>query len=148
MISEEYADAVEKDGLWSTFCEADLLVLGLEKLSWLAINFTPASIEILEPATLMFRNKDITAWVNDILSRLHEIGIITKTVNQKNKMLERNLSMLARNCILAVLAEEKTPKDLGKALGLPGENVQAFLNALESEGKIIKKGKKYVRKNG
>lgn len=148
MITEEYAEPVEKDKLWTTFCEADLLILGLEKLSWLCVNYTPASIEVVDPPTLTYRNKDLNVWLNDILSRLHEIGIITKSVNQKNKVLERNVSVVVRNCVLAVLADGKSPKDLEKVLGIPEDNVQQFLNTLESEGKVVKKGKKYVKKEG
>jgi hypothetical protein len=148
VISEEYAEPVENEKLWSTFCEAEFLVLGLEKLSWLAINFTPASMEIVEPATLTYRNKDITHWVNDILSRLHEIGIASKAVNQKHAQMERNLSVVVRNCILALLTEEKTQKELSKEIGIPEENMQSFLNALEAEGKVIAKGKKYARNHG
>jgi hypothetical protein len=146
LVSEEYAEPMEKDGLWTTFCEADLLVLGLEKLSWLCVNYTPASIEVIDPPTLTYRNKDLNVWLNDILSKLHEVGIITKAVNQKNKVLERNLSVVVRNCVLAVLQEGKSPKELEKVLGIPEENALQFLQTLESEGKVVKKGKKYAKK--
>ncbi|MBU1976279.1 MAG: helix-turn-helix domain-containing protein [Nanoarchaeota archaeon] len=145
VFKEEYAEPVEKDKLWSTFCEADLMVLGLEKLNWLCINYTPASIELIEPDTLTYRNKDLTIWANDLLSKLHEIGIITKSLNQKNKYLEKNISMVIRNCILALVEEDKTVKQISKALGLSEKNIQQFLNALDAEGKIKKKGTKYVR---
>jgi len=148
MISEEHAEPRQKDKLWSTFCEAEMLILGLEKLSWLCINYTPASIEVLQPSTLTYRDKDITSWSNDLLSKLHEIGIITKSLNQKNKVLEHNLSTIVRNCILAILESEQSVGDLCKAIGIPKENAQQFLNALEHEGRIKKKGLKYVRRMG
>ncbi|MFH1072486.1 MAG: winged helix-turn-helix transcriptional regulator [Nanoarchaeota archaeon] len=145
ILKEEYAQPIEKDGLWSTFCESEMLIRGLEKLSWLCINFTPASIEILEPELLTYRNKDITLWINDLLSRLHEIGIVTKAVNSKNQLLERNISMITRNCIMALLEKETSPGELGKQIGLSQGTVLAFLDALEREGQISRKGEKYIK---
>jgi predicted transcriptional regulator len=145
VIKEEYAEPIEDKKLWSTFCEAELLVLGLEKLSWLAIEFTPASLEIIEPDLLTYKNKDLTHWTNDLLAKLHEIGTVTKALNQKNKILEMNTSVIVRNCILALLEKERTEKDLGAMLGLEKENILQFLNALEGEGRIVKKGNLYHR---
>jgi hypothetical protein len=145
VVKEEYAAAVEEKGLWSTFCEAEFLVLGLDKLTWLCIEFTPASVEILAPEELAYRSKDLTHWTNDLLAKLHEIGMITKGLNQKNKTLEMNMSTIVKNCILALCEKERTAKDITHALGIPEENLLQFLNALEGDGKISKKGKTYLR---
>jgi hypothetical protein len=146
VVKENYAEPIEEKKLWSTFCEAELLVLGLDKLTWLAIEFTPSSLEIIEPELLTYKNKDLTHWTNDLLAKLHEIGIVTKSFNQKNKILEMNLSVVVRNCILALLEKERTEAELGKMLGLEKNNIMQFLNSLEGEGKIVKKGKVYQRK--
>lgn len=145
VIKEEYAEPLEENKLWSTFCEAELLVLGLDKLTWLAIEFTPASLEIIEPDLLTYKNKDLTHWTNDLLAKLHEVGTVTKALNQKNKFLEMNTSVVVRNCILALLEKERTEQELSDMLGIGKESILQFLNALEGEKRIVKKGKAYHR---
>src|SRR5687767_13589124 len=49
-LKEDREEAIEhEDGMFSTFSESEMLVKGLDTFTWLCINFSPASIEVLEP---------------------------------------------------------------------------------------------------
>ena len=70
IIQEEILPPEEmEDGMFSAIAEEEILVKNLETLTWLSINFSPASIEILEPTELEVQSRDITNWLNDSFSK-------------------------------------------------------------------------------
>jgi hypothetical protein len=146
--SDEFiAEANEQDGVWSTFAEATVTVKGLEKLNWLCVNFSPASVEIIEPAHLTITDKNITDWLNDLLSRIHEIGIQAKNVNAENELLKINMNNLIRNSIIIVLKQGKSlgAKEIAQELGIGDASVlQPFFDAMKKEERIAQKDDQYV----
>ncbi len=146
-IEEDYVEAEEKDdGLWSTFVEAVILVNGMDKLTWLCINFMPASIEIIEPEEKKYTNKQLTFWVNDVLSKLHEISLMTKTLVNKNKQFSGALGTMLRNMILIVIdSGDSTAEELSRKTGIRQDQVTDTLNVLIKEKRIEKDGDLYKR---
>ncbi|MBN1377582.1 hypothetical protein JW949_04610 [Candidatus Woesearchaeota archaeon] len=146
-LKENYAEAEphdEKEKLWSTFVEVDMLVKSLEKLTWLCINFMPASIEITEPKEFKLKDKEVTDWFNDLMAKLHEVSLVTKNMNSENRQLKKNINALIRNCILLTLKEKpKSHKEIGKSIGINSEQLIRFLEVMEKEDRIVKDKNKY-----
>jgi hypothetical protein len=148
VLSEEYAEpeSMDEGKLWSTFCETELLGKDLEVFTWLCINFTPASIEIIEPEEFLVTNKDLAIWLNELLLRLHEIGVGFKQQTSENELLKRNFNALIRNSILLTVTEPKTAEIIGKAIGVePVELLMPFLDVMIKEGRIKKEGDAFVK---
>lgn len=141
---EEYepVDEVEK-GIFSTVAEVKMLIESFEKLTWLCINFSPASIEILAPDNKEISQKELTHWLNDFLSKMHEIGVVQKTVQSQNQGLIRNFNAMTRNAIILALGEPKTLEEISKKIGMGKEHAEKFLEALIKENKVNKEKNKY-----
>jgi len=105
----------------------------------------PASIEITDPSQMTFRDRDLTHWLNDLLSQLHEISTLTKATNSKNQMLQKNINALVFNAVNLSLTEPKTVKEVSKSVGLPDTAVQPFLDKLVEEKKIVLEKNKYSK---
>jgi len=147
-ISDEYvAEPEEKEGLWSTFAEMDVTVQGIDKLTWLCVNFTPASVEIMEPSSFEITDKGMTDWMNDLLSKLHEIGMHSKSMASENDLLKLNINRLIRNTIANALkyaGKSLNHDELAKEVGIQDkEHIVPFLDAMLKEGRILKDGAGY-----
>ena len=141
--SEEYlAEPEEQEGLWSTFAEITVDVASLDKLIWLCTNFTPASVEILEPDEFKMTDKNVTDLLNDLLSRLHEVTVMTKNATSENELLKVNINRLIRNSALIALKyvpRGLRPEELARELGVEQEDALIpFFDAMEKEGRIKK----------
>lgn len=139
VLREDYDDVQEvNEGVFSIVAESEMLVKDFEKLTWLCINFTPASIEIIEPDELKIEQKSITHWLNDLLSSLHEIGIVHKKLASEYQGVLRNFNAMTRNAILLVLKEPSDIKTISEKVGMIEEHTEKFLEALITEKKITK----------
>jgi hypothetical protein len=140
----ENAEQLEDD-MFGVVGELELLIPSIDKISWLAINFSPASIEVIQPEKLLLEQKEITHWVNDYLAKLHEIGIIQKSMQSQQEGLIRNFNAMTRNAILLCMNEPRDAEYISKKIGMTIEHAEKFLEALIKEKKIIKeKNNKYA----
>lgn len=148
IVSEETAPAEDVgDGMFSTFSELQILFKSMQEMSWLAINFAPASIEVLEPGKLTLKERDITNFMNDLLSQVHQMNTKNLETTSMNKGLMRSINALLRNAILLGLGRESmTPESISKRIGVQGKEIEAVLDAMIKEGKLEKEGDKYRRK--
>ncbi len=147
IVNEEYENAEEmEDGVFGVVAETEMLLPSLEKLNWLCINFTPASIEILEPNKKTITAKEIMDWTNDLLSRLHEIGMIQKNTQGQQDVLIKNFNAMTRNAIILSLNATNEIEEIAKKVGMNKEHTEPFLEALIKEGKIKKEQNKYYLK--
>jgi len=146
-IKESFEEIIDVgDGMFSIAAEIEYLILGMEKLTWLAFNFMPASIEIMAPEELTFAEKDLSNWMNDLLAKLHEVNVNHTNLKVNNDSLVKNLNATIRNSILISIDHEaQSLKDLSKKIGISTENTQKFLDAMIKEGKIVLDGKVYKR---
>ena len=132
-----------EDGIWSTFLEADILIENFEKLNFLCFNLSPASIEIIEPAVFNIPDKQFTATYNDLISKIHEVGVVIKNLSSENELLKLNINRLIRNCVVISLTEQKTIDEIGTKIGIDKEHLEPFIEAMIKEKTIIKDGEKY-----
>ncbi len=146
-IKKDVEETIPIEGnLYSTAAECEYLIYGIEKIIWLATNFLPANIEIKEPKELTFKDKDFSDWINDLLSKLHEINTKYNALKNENQGLIKNMNALIRNNILLVMGtEELTAKEIGRRTGMKEEHIIPFLEALIKEKKIIHHNKKFKR---
>lgn len=137
-LNEDYAETEEvSKGLFSTFVETEMLVNGLEKLTWLSFNFSPASIEILEPTEFKFGSANLQNWINDLLAQLHEVGALSKQISSQNKLLISNMNRVIKNAIMLCISfGMDTPKDIAEKTGIDQKQLKPFLEALMREGRL------------
>ena len=146
IIQEHFEPSVEKEKLWHTFAELDIVVKSIDVLVWIVINFGPASIEIVEPTNLSISNKKMTNWLMEIIAKLGEIGMLAKQIGSENKLLIKNMNRIIKNGILLCLSTGKqTIPDIHHSLGIDEAHTREFLAALIKEGKIIKDGDRFVK---
>jgi len=147
IFKEHFGDArAQEDDLWSTFAEVEMLVKSMDKLTWLSVNFMPASIEIIAPEKKFYTNRELGLWLNDILSRLHEISLMTKSLVSKDKFMSKSLGTLLKNMILLGIGKDSlTPEQIFKKTGIKEEEVITVLEVLEKQGKVKKVGEEYQR---
>jgi hypothetical protein len=136
LLKEEPEEAGE--GLWGSFIEADMLIKDMYKLSYIAFNYMPASIEIIEPATKTLKDKDLTMLFSDLLAGLHENNARNVQISNKNIGLQKTINALIKNASLMAASEFKKPKDIAKPLGLKEKDVIPFLDLMVKEKTMVK----------
>ncbi len=138
VLKEDLEEAEDLgNGLWSTFAEVDMMLKGLEKLTWLCFNYSPASVEIIDPPEFKFKEKQLSNWLNDLLAKLHEIGALSKQVSAENKMIVQNMNRLIKNAILVAVDDgHHTPQEIEKRTGIDYKQLKPFFEAMIKEGKI------------
>ncbi|MGV8162080.1 MAG: hypothetical protein ACP5N2_01960 [Candidatus Nanoarchaeia archaeon] len=148
LLSEEKGTTEDAGGgMWGTYCESEMLVKDLRTLSWLCFNFMPASLEIKAPAKLIIKDKEMTDFMGDLISQLHEANKKSVQINSSNLVMLKNINALMRNLVLVSLKHgEKSAAELGKEAGIPTKDIDPLLEAMIKEKTIEKKGNKYVRK--
>ncbi len=147
IINEDYGEAEDAgDGLWGTFCETELLVKDLKTTSWIAFNFSPASMEIIQPEELTMKDKEITDFLGDLLSQLHQNNMNAIKAKNDSKGLLLNLNKLMRNTVLLSLKEkDKNIQDIAKNVGIEEKGLQPLLDAMIKEKTITKENDLYKR---
>jgi hypothetical protein len=141
---EEHAEPAEQttenDEFFGAFAEVDMLIKDLETITWLATDYTPASIEIIEPTSFDVKALVIQNWTNDLLSKLHTIGAGAKSQNSQLEYLKQNLQQLIHNTILLSLGRgAKNVEALAKDTSLTKEALVQHLAKLKEAKKVAEK---------
>jgi len=144
-ISKDFSDATKlENGLFSAFCETDLLVKDLGVLTNFCYTYMPASIEIVEPDDLKLKNKDFSDMFNDLLFRLHEVSMELKKMIGKEKFAHNNSVKLIYNLVLLSLKNgEKTFEEIYEDTKIHKDDLTKFLKDLTEMNKIGLNGEKY-----
>lgn len=142
IISEDREEPIaHEDGMFSTFAELDMLVENLETFTWLCVNFSPASIEIIEPENVEVEAREMTNWLNDLLSKIHEIGHDYRGQKQTREQLVVAMNQLIQNSILLSLKTgEKTANQIAKDTGVLEAQLTPFIEHLMKKGTVKKEG--------
>jgi hypothetical protein len=151
VLSEEFGEPEEvkdSNGLWSNYADTEMLVKTLDKLVWLCVNFMPASIEIIAPEELVFKEKDMTNWLNDLLAKLHEISFSLRQTNVKDEIVVQSMNAMIQNALLLATEHYHKPEEIEMKLGIEVKHLKPFFEALLKEDRIEKKGEEFYRKTG
>jgi hypothetical protein len=145
ILKEEFSDSQERDGLFSMFAEIELWFKDIHHLLAFCFDAMPSSVEVLEPQDLHIDAGELQALLNDLQARLHTVDLALKEIKATLKIVDTNAVNVLHNFIVYALRNgEKTPDELGKLLGLPGLNTQAYLDKLMQDKRIKKVGTKYA----
>ena len=144
VLNEGYSDPEEKENMFSVFVEVEMLVKGVENVSFYCFDYLPASIEILEPTSLKYSSHHLTDFLNDLLGRLHSLDMNFKTDKAKIDKLNANSEALIKNFLGYLLKDNsKSLKELSGPLGIPEEGLKLLLNRFIGEEYLKKEDDKY-----
>lgn len=135
---------VEEGSMYTIFAEIVLDAKDLIALTRFCFDYTPSSIEILEPDQLRVDASIANNFLNDLLGRLHETDMVLKNVRAEHRTLNVNATALLRNFIMMCLRDkEKTLKEMSDYAGISEEQIKPFVKAMV-DGNIIEEiGNKY-----
>ena len=144
VLNSEFADFDEKEGLWATFVELDMVIKGIPKLIAFCFDYMPSSIEILKPEEFIIKKSAIENLVNDLQARLHQVDMIIKKQKNENEFLRKNMNKSISNIILVTLANGSMDKEnLSKTTGVHEKELEIFLDNLTKDNKIKKENDAY-----
>ena len=147
VFKEDYEAAEDAgEGLWGTICETEMLIKNVNVLSWIAFNFSPASIDIKEPKQITLKDKEMTDFIGELLAQLHQNNLVSIQAKSESKGLLMNFNALMRNSVLLSVGEvEKTAGEIGKAIGIDEKGILPVLDAMIKEKTLAKRDDKYYR---
>ncbi len=144
VINEKISDAAEKDKLWATFVELEMVIKGIPNLIGFCFDYMPSSIEILKPDEFVLRASTIQNFVNDLQARLHAVDMVVKKQKNENDFLRANIATAVKNAVLVSLTKSRLDKEhISKIVGLKEESLEPFLEKLLEEKKIKKEDSLY-----
>jgi len=137
VLKTDFVDVEEKDKLWSTFVELEMVVKGIRKLIAFCFDYMPSSIQILKPDEYLLSRSMIEDFTNDLQARLHQVDMIVKKQKNENDFLKKNMSSAVNNAILISLTTRNLDKEnLSKITGIKMEELKIFLDKLIKDSKI------------
>lgn len=147
ILSEYIAEPEEKDKLFTTFAELELEFKTPMDLLNFCFDSMPSSIEVIEPETISFEQKDLGEFLNDFQHKLHHTDMMLSRLTTEKKHLDINTMNVFRNFIKFALEQRPySLEELSNILGVKEKSLEPFLKQIEDKGKIEKKGDKWSLK--
>jgi hypothetical protein len=132
------------DGFYGVFAEFDAYVQNLQRVGYLATNYTPATIELVEPEEMQVGFDEFNEVFGDTLSKLHMNNMQINELKQRRQQMTRSLNALAQNAILLSLQDgEKSLDAIAEDTGLNASDAENMLEAMEKEGKVASAAEGY-----
>jgi hypothetical protein len=130
---------------FSAFAELTLLIKDFPALVSMSFDYTPSSIEIIEPEELKLSPTGVSDLFNDVLGKLHEIDMQLKNSNAANTLLTQNLNNMLKNSVLILLnSGPMAMGELSQKVGIIEKQLEPFLDRFVKEGLIRKQGHNYA----
>ena len=138
IMNSKVSEAIEeKDNVWSTFAEIELVIKGTTNLIGFCIDYMPASIEIIKPESFTFESRIFTGFINDIQAKLHRIDLLVKNLSTENNFLKKNMNTLVENNLLVLIRIGINNSNLiSKATGIDESELKRILETLTKNKKI------------
>ncbi|MFC1753144.1 hypothetical protein ACFL96_07080 [Thermoproteota archaeon] len=144
IVNAKFAKPKKHETMFTSFVEIEMLVKNAAELVFFCFDGMPSSIEIIEPESIKYDTTEFAGFLNDMVARMHRLDAHIKTIKAKASLLEKNAGLLLRNNVMIVLKDgEKDIEEVGKNVGIPGDQLNPFLEKLISEGWIKKTKDKY-----
>lgn len=144
ILKEDFSEAKEQGGLWSKFVEIDLVIKGMENLVAFCFDYMPSSIEIEKPEQVSLTNRDISGFLNDLQSRLHNVDMVVKKQKGEVDFLKRNMNAMLHNTIMICLkVSSLSIEQLSQITGVEKKELEVFADKLIQENKIKKEQELY-----
>jgi len=137
ILNSHFVEPKEKDKLWATFSELDMVIKGIPKLIAFCFDYMPSSLEISKPEQFIMKKSNVENLVNDLQARLHTVDMVVKKQSSENEFLRQNLSKSVGNIILISLASGNLDiEGLAKVTGIHVKELEVFLDKLIKDNKI------------
>ena len=95
-ILKSEVNKVEGTPMYSGFIETEILFKDIKELLKFAVNFTPSSLQIIEPTKLKVDNITLQDFLNEIISLLNNLFNTMKNLDAENKLLKEELNKIKR----------------------------------------------------
>lgn len=129
LLSEKTYEAEKKDnGLFSTFSELEIWFKNMEHFMQFMFDFTPSSVEIIQPENIVWKNRIFSGLVNDFLLKMHESGMKLSDTTAKLMLIQKNADAIVRNFVNFAIKKPRSAEELSAILGIPVENIKAILD--------------------
>ncbi len=133
------------DTFFSGFAEIEMVLPDLDSLTYISINLTPVSIEIISPDEFVLEARQMQNHYNDLISQMHEIGMNMRAVQQKHKYLQKNFMSLLHNTVAIILTSgPKKKEDIARLTGAKPEEITKVLEHVKKQGTIRKEGELWI----
>jgi len=142
--TEHFEDPKEEGKLWRTFVELEIDFENTMELMGFCLDALPASLDVIDPETLQIKAHDITAIMNDMLSRLHEADMLVKNIRSQMSLLDKNVMNTFRNFIRYACKEPKTLDEITQLLGVGEKELKPFLDKMVEENLLSVDGQRYA----
>ena len=83
--------------LFSSFVEADIKFAGIDKLVGFCFDFTPSSVDILEPLSFIFDAKFMNCILNDFVTKLHRYTMLIRNLDAEYALLKKDIDKEREN---------------------------------------------------
>lgn len=145
VLNELFADAKEQENLWSIFTELEIVFKDIKTLILFCFDYMPSSIEVIKPEEIVFKNTDISDFLNDLQARLHNLDMISKQLKAENTFLRRNMKASLNNAIAVLLKIRSMDIDeIAAFTGVPKDELQPLTEHLLKNNKIKEENGKYI----
>lgn len=136
--SKDVSDAEKtEDDLWAIFADVDATVKDITTVGHIANNYNPASIELVEPATIEIERKDFNDLFADTLAKLHINNTQIQKLKSVKEDMTRNLNALVRNAVILSLEDDdKTQDEIADDLGINPDDLDELLDTMEDENRL------------
>ena len=144
ILKEEFADSSEKEDLWATFVELEMVVKGIRKLIAFCFDYMPSSIQILKPEAYNLDRSMIEDFINDLQAKLHDVDMIVKKQKNENEFLRKNMNVTVKNLILiSLLYGSLDMEKLSKVTGIKTNELRIFLDNMIKDNRIKEENGSY-----
>lgn len=138
ILKEDYSETkAQEEELFSIFVELELLIKGVGEIVFFCFDYMPSSVEILEPEQLIYKNRELSAFLNDLQQRLHTYDMALKQFKARNeRLMNENLILMKTSVILALSKEKMNKEKLITRTGLPEDRLEKLLSIMLKESRI------------
>jgi len=141
ILNEDYAEPRQQETMFSVFVELEMVVKDVNTLVGFCIDYMPSSVEIVKPEQIIFKNTEISNFINDLQARLHNLDMVAKRLAGENKFLKRNMNTSLKNTISIVLKMRHLPlNELSRFTGINENELLIILDEMTKDNKVKKRG--------
>ena len=81
-------------GIFSAFAEVEIRTEDPHRLLTFCLDYTPSSLEILEPQSLKLSSRLYSSIMNDMLANIHKFSTYIVNINAEYKVLKKELEKI------------------------------------------------------
>jgi len=134
----------DHEGVFSSFAEFEIIFESMSQFLGFSFDYTPTSVEVLEPNEKMLKSSEIGDFVNDAMSKLHQHSEVMRQLNFENQILKYNSSAFLRNLLTLSLAQKDLSlSNLSKATGVKEHDLEPIIKNLVEKKELKFENDKY-----